>query len=67
MVNCLPEKADILKAIEKVLTPSFREALESVQNPYGTGGASEKIFNIIKQMPLTEIVKKRFYDICPCE
>jgi GDP/UDP-N,N'-diacetylbacillosamine 2-epimerase (hydrolysing) len=67
VVNCLPEKADILNAIDKVLTPSFREALESVQNPYGTGGASEKIFNVIKRAPLKEIVKKRFYDIRPCE
>jgi GDP/UDP-N,N'-diacetylbacillosamine 2-epimerase (hydrolysing) len=34
-----------------------------VSNPYGNGGASEKVVDIIKQYPLQDIVKKHFYDI----
>lgn len=67
VVNCPPEKSGILEAIDRVLAPAFRDILDEVKNPYGTGGASEKIFSVIKCVRLEEIVKKRFYDIKLCE
>ncbi len=32
-------------------------------NPYGEGGASAKIVNILKRYPVKDIVKKFFYDL----
>jgi GDP/UDP-N,N'-diacetylbacillosamine 2-epimerase (hydrolysing) len=36
--------------------------LASVQNPYGEGGASEKIVRVLEEMGLDAILKKKFYD-----
>ena len=41
----------------------FQEKLKNVKNPYGEGGASGKIKKILKEVDLTDILKKRFYDI----
>jgi GDP/UDP-N,N'-diacetylbacillosamine 2-epimerase (hydrolysing) len=66
VINCLPQKLDILRAIDEVLSPSFQEPLRDTENPYGVGGASERIFNVLKSISLDGIVKKQFYDIRPC-
>jgi GDP/UDP-N,N'-diacetylbacillosamine 2-epimerase (hydrolysing) len=34
-----------------------------VINPYGEGGASEKIVSTLKNMAIADIVKKGFYDM----
>jgi hypothetical protein len=34
-----------------------------MENPYGTGGASKKIKDILKGVSLTGIIKKNFYDL----
>ena len=38
-------------------------SLKRVKNPYGEGGASREIKEIIKRIPLENILKKSFYDI----
>ncbi|OGV55666.1 MAG: UDP-N-acetyl-D-glucosamine 2-epimerase, UDP-hydrolysing [Lentisphaerae bacterium GWF2_44_16] len=63
VIDCLPEKENMLNAIRKVYSPAFRKALLKVKNPYGEGGASEKILKVIKTFPLENIVKKKFYDL----
>lgn len=66
VVNCIPIKSEILKAIDEVFSPSFQQMLKVAQNPYGNGGASKKIFAVIKHTPLENILKKRFFDIKTC-
>jgi GDP/UDP-N,N'-diacetylbacillosamine 2-epimerase (hydrolysing) len=34
-----------------------------VSNPYGKGGASEAIVNVLAEFPLENIRKKQFYDL----
>ena len=48
---------------EKLYSINFQKSLHQVINPYGEGGASEKVVNIIKNTDIAGIVKKTFYDL----
>lgn len=65
VLNCKPKKEDILQALEKASSPSFRRIAAATVNPYGDGNASGKICEIIKDtIRSSEIdLKKKFYDI----
>lgn len=63
VIDCEPNCASILAAIEMLYSSSFQACLESVQNPYGEGGASEKIIDILKHFDIVNITKKSFYDL----
>ena len=59
-----PKKHLILKAIYKATSSEFRNSLNGLKNPYGDGGASEKIVAVLKKIDLGEkIIKKRFYEL----
>lgn len=62
IINCKPDKLSIRSAVHKLYSSEFQSALKFVQNPYGVGGASEKIVAEIKEAVLTDILKKKFYD-----
>jgi GDP/UDP-N,N'-diacetylbacillosamine 2-epimerase (hydrolysing) len=63
VVQCDPVSSSIGSAIHKALEPSFKEKCRNSVNPYGTGNASEKIIDILKNFPLENILKKKFFDI----
>ena len=63
VIDCLPERSAILQALEKIYLDEFQQKLKSVVNPYGEGGASESIVEILESANLDDIVKKSFYDI----
>ena len=62
VINCEPTHKSIAAAVEKLYSPTFQASLSQVLNPYGEGGASEKIIASIKSAPLEDVLKKRFYD-----
>jgi len=62
VINCEPTKESILMALEKLYSKEFQKKLKGVRNPYGEGGAAEKIKNIIKEKDISNILKKEFYD-----
>jgi GDP/UDP-N,N'-diacetylbacillosamine 2-epimerase (hydrolysing) len=62
VIDCDPKKEAILTAVKKLYSKEFQDQLKNVKNPYGKGGASEKIKKILKEVDLTDILKKRFYD-----
>jgi GDP/UDP-N,N'-diacetylbacillosamine 2-epimerase (hydrolysing) len=47
----------------QLYSPDFQLSLQKVINPYGEGGASAKVVNILKHYFITDIVKKSFYDL----
>lgn len=49
--------------IRKALASSFRDVAANTVNPYGTGGASGKIKDILKETDLNGLLGKRFFDI----
>ena len=65
VVDCLPCREDIVRAVKKVISPDFQKIVEKVQNPYGDGNTSEKIVRILeKELGRKELdLKKKFYDI----
>jgi len=57
------DTAEIEAAIQRALSPAFRDGLKDMKNPYGDGNASNVIARHLKTMPLTEeLVIKRFVD-----
>jgi len=63
VISCLPKKKSIDDALKKVYSKDFKLLLNNVRNPYGEGGASNKIIKIIKKINLDGILKKSFYDL----
>lgn len=63
VINCEPTRKSITKALQKLYSHEFQMSLENTVNPYGDGGASEKIVSTVKSVVLDNLLKKRFYDI----
>ena len=63
VISCSPKKEDINKSLKKLYSKGFQNIVKNVKNPYGSGGASQKIISIIKDINLEEILKKPFYDL----
>jgi GDP/UDP-N,N'-diacetylbacillosamine 2-epimerase (hydrolysing) len=63
IIECETDKKSILEAFKKLYSYEFEEILKRTQNPYGEGGASEKIKNILKIVNLDDILKKSFFDM----
>ena len=63
VISCQPNKEDIDKSLVKLYSKEFQKIVNNVDNPYGTGGASKKIMNIIKDINLDNIIKKSFYNL----
>jgi len=62
VINCEPTNDGISEAISILFSNGFRKELDEVKNPYGNGGASKQIVNIIREYPLDSILKKSFFD-----
>jgi GDP/UDP-N,N'-diacetylbacillosamine 2-epimerase (hydrolysing) len=54
---------EISKAIKTIYTKSFQKKIKSCKNPYGVGGASLKILQILKKKKFKDILIKKFYDL----
>jgi GDP/UDP-N,N'-diacetylbacillosamine 2-epimerase (hydrolysing) len=63
VINCEPTQSSITSALAQLYSADFQTRLRKVTNPYGEGGASEKVVNTLKRYPLGGIVKKTFYDL----
>lgn len=63
VINVPPEKESIYQAIRRVQSAEFKAGLKSLTHPYGTGGAVIRIKDILKQVKLEGLTRKRFYDL----
>jgi GDP/UDP-N,N'-diacetylbacillosamine 2-epimerase (hydrolysing) len=63
VVDCLPNKKNIKKAIKKIYSNRFQNILKDVKNPYDHGCVSKKITKVLKKVKLDEILKKNFFNI----
>lgn len=62
VIDCKPVKAEILNAFARMHSEQFQKLLPTVENPYGDGGASERIIDILSHISLDDILKKTFFD-----
>jgi len=65
VIDCVPERQSIVKALRMLFSEGFQESLSTVRNPYGEGGASARIVQVLRDHPLEAILKKTFYDVTP--
>ena len=63
VIDCKPINIEISAAITRAYSKKFQKKIIKVKNPYGTGGASGKIINILKKKNFSYELKKKFYDI----
>ncbi len=62
MIDCNYSVEAIQSAFNELFSLTFQQRLQQVENPYGNGGASIKIVEIIRSFSLNGILKKQFYD-----
>lgn len=62
VINCEPTSQSITAALERLYDADFQASLSLARNPYGEGGACEKITAAIKSVALDDLLKKHFYD-----
>ncbi|MGP9833527.1 UDP-N-acetylglucosamine 2-epimerase [Marinobacter sp. NSM] len=63
VIDCEPNRESIQAALQTLYSKAFQSGLTSVSNPYGNGGASEAIVNVLAEFPLENIRKKQFYNL----
>jgi GDP/UDP-N,N'-diacetylbacillosamine 2-epimerase (hydrolysing) len=63
VINCEPTVESIRKALNKLFDPAFRSTLDQTINPYGSGGASKRIVEVLRTHSIDNLLKKSFYDI----
>jgi GDP/UDP-N,N'-diacetylbacillosamine 2-epimerase (hydrolysing) len=63
VISCEPSRKSIASAITRLYSLAFQQTLAQVVNPYGEGGATEKVLEVIKNSSLEHIVKKAFHDL----
>tara|TARA_B100001059_G_scaffold236603_1_gene288171 strand:- start:62 stop:1225 length:1164 start_codon:yes stop_codon:yes gene_type:complete len=62
VIDCNYSVEAIQSAFNELFSLTFQQRLQQVENPYGNGGASIKIVEIIRSFSLNGILKKQFYD-----
>jgi GDP/UDP-N,N'-diacetylbacillosamine 2-epimerase (hydrolysing) len=63
IINCEPNRESITAAFEQLYSKEFEAGLSQVRNPYGEGGASEKIVSVLKGYVISDLIKKVFHDL----
>lgn len=63
IINCSPEKNDLVNAINIGLSASFNDSIKNLQSPFGTGNVSKQIIEVLRKTDLTNILKKSFFDL----
>ena len=65
VINCAPQKLEIIEAVKTSQTAEFRERARHTVNPYGDGSTSERIVQTITEyLYLSKIcLEKKFHDI----
>tara|TARA_B100001013_G_scaffold76060_1_gene40658 strand:+ start:1278 stop:2438 length:1161 start_codon:yes stop_codon:yes gene_type:complete len=57
------ETIEIEKKINKILKKSSQNLISYSDNPYGDGGATDKILNILKKIEIPASLEKSFFDL----
>jgi GDP/UDP-N,N'-diacetylbacillosamine 2-epimerase (hydrolysing) len=63
VIHCECSVGDIIRAIQKALSPEFCKPTKKSANPYGTYGAAKRSIAILESQPLDGTAKKSFFDL----
>ena len=62
VIDCEPTAASISAALDRACSADFKQSLENAINPYGDGGAADKVLATLKEHPLESLIPKVFFD-----
>lgn len=62
VIDCIKDRSAIVNAIKRAWSEDFRSTAKKTSNPYGSGGAVDKIIGILETVSPPS-VKKEFYDL----
>jgi GDP/UDP-N,N'-diacetylbacillosamine 2-epimerase (hydrolysing) len=62
IIDCSPDYRSIGNALNMLYSSEFQKSLANTRNPYGEGGASQKIVDILTCCDLSNLTKKSFFD-----
>jgi GDP/UDP-N,N'-diacetylbacillosamine 2-epimerase (hydrolysing) len=63
VIDCLPNKASIKNAFERLYSKEFQSAIKNCVNPVGDGHSSKIMVKVCKNQKLGNILKKSFHDL----
>jgi GDP/UDP-N,N'-diacetylbacillosamine 2-epimerase (hydrolysing) len=63
VIDCVPERSAILSSLETLYSPEFQTMLADIVNPYGSGGATERIVRVLETTDFSVLLKKSFFDL----
>lgn len=63
VIDCSADRVSIIGAIKSVYSSDFQDVLKNTINPYGTGGASKLIAEILERIDVDGLLVKEFNDI----
>jgi len=58
VLDAPPETAAILSALQKALSPTFRQSLQGMSNPYGNGTAAQTIVKVLTSVRIEGLLIK---------
>ena len=62
VIDCEPTSASISAALYRACSVDFIQSLGTAINPYGQGGAADKVVATLKAHPLGSLIPKVFFD-----
>ena len=62
VVSCALKRSDIKKGLDRLLSENFQNTILNTVNPYGDGGASDKIVKILQTIDFSDMKPKIFVD-----
>ncbi|WP_109694975.1 UDP-N-acetylglucosamine 2-epimerase [Chitinophaga deserti] len=63
VISCGPDYSSIKLALEMAYSENFRKKLPDIHNPYGTGNSSDRIVEVLRNVKIEDLIKKKFYDL----
>ena len=63
IIDCKENTADIIAAVEKAISPQFKSSIDTMKIKYADGKVAVRITNILREIPLENLCKKKFFDI----
>jgi GDP/UDP-N,N'-diacetylbacillosamine 2-epimerase (hydrolysing) len=63
VIDCAPTRDAIGAAIDQLFSRDFQATLAAVRNPYGEGGAAERIVTTLESCPDALLRHKSFFDL----
>jgi UDP-N-acetylglucosamine 2-epimerase (non-hydrolysing)/GDP/UDP-N,N'-diacetylbacillosamine 2-epimerase (hydrolysing) len=63
VINCTPDAQAVKIALEKALSNSFSQFAKTIINPYEKKDTAKCIFEVLKNIDLKQICRKKFYTL----